>query len=192
MSDPSDVMAPMQGARSEGVVTVGALPAQGQITLRCDLSDDFRWKLGETLGFAVPEPLGATSDGDRALLWMSPDELLLLCPYDAVPTLMAQLGQVFDGWFIAIADVSDARAQFRITGGHLRDVLAKLTPVDMAPQAFVPGMVRRSRLAQVAAGYWMRDADTMQIFVFRSVAEYAFGVLTLAAGAGGEVGFHVR
>ncbi|KAA8608657.1 sarcosine oxidase subunit gamma [Salipiger aestuarii] len=192
MSDPSDVMAPMQGARSEGVVTVEALPAQGQITLRCDLSDDFRWKLGETLGFAVPEPLGATSDGDRALLWMSPDELLLLCPYDAVPTLMAQLGQVFDGWFIAIADVSDARAQFRITGGHLRDVLAKLTPVDMAPQAFVPGMVRRSRLAQVAAGYWMRDADTMQIFVFRSVAEYAFGVLTLAAGAGGEVGFHVR
>ncbi|EIE52780.1 sarcosine oxidase gamma subunit family protein [Citreicella sp. 357] len=185
-------MAPMQGARSEGVVTVEALPAQGQITLRCDLSDDFRWKLGETLGFAVPEPLGATSDGDRALLWMSPDELLLLCPYDAVPTLMAQLGQVFDGWFIAIADVSDARAQFRITGGHLRDVLAKLTPVDMAPQAFVPGMVRRSRLAQVAAGYWMRDADTMQIFVFRSVAEYAFGVMTLAAGAGGEVGFHVR
>lgn len=186
----SDVMAPMQGARSEGLVTVEAMPPQGQITLRCELSDDFRWKLGETLGFATPDPLRATTDGDRALLWMSPDELLLLCPYDAVPGLMAQLNKTFDGWYIAITDVSDARAQFRVSGPHLRDVLAKVTPADMAPDALTPGMVRRSRLAQVAAGYWLCDAETMQVFVFRSVGAYAFDVLTLAAEPGGEVGFH--
>ena len=188
----SDVMAPMAGARSEGLISIEALPPQGQISLRCEVSDDYRTKLGEVLGLGLPEPLSAVEEGDRALLWMAPDELLLLLPYDAVPEMLARLNTTFEGWFIAITDVSDARAQFRLRGPHLRDVLSKVTPADISPDAFTPGMVRRSRLAQVAAGYWLRSASEAQVFVFRSVADYAFQVLSLAAGPGGEVHHHTR
>ncbi|WP_370045950.1 MULTISPECIES: sarcosine oxidase subunit gamma [Salipiger] len=186
----SDVMAPMAGACSEGLISIEALPPQGQISLRCEVSDDYRAKLGELLGLGVPEPLSAVEEGDRALLWMAPDELLLLLPYDAVPEVLEQLNTTFEGWFIAITDVSDARAQFRLSGPHLRDVLSKVTPADMSPDAFTPGMVRRSRLAQVAAGYWLRSASEAQVFVFRSVGDYAFRVLSLAAGPGGDVHYH--
>ncbi|EAU45190.1 sarcosine oxidase subunit gamma [Salipiger bermudensis] len=188
----SDVMAPMAGARSEGLISIEALPPQGQISLRCEVSDDYRAKLGELLGLGIPEPLSAVEEGDRALLWMAHDELLLLLPYDAVPEMLARLNTTFEGWFIAITDVSDARAQFRLSGPHLRDVLSKVTPADISPDAFTPGMVRRSRLAQVAAGYWLRSASEAQVFVFRSVADYAFQVLSLAAGPGGEVHHHTR
>lgn len=186
----SDVMAPMAGARSDGLISVEALPPQGQISLRCEVSDDYRAKLGDVLGLALPEPLSATREGDRALLWMAHDELLLLLPYDAVPEMLERLASTFEGWFIAITDVSDARAQFRLSGPHLRDVLSKVTPADMSPDAFTPGMVRRSRLAQVAAGYWLQSATEAQVFVFRSVGDYAFRVLSLAAEPGGEVLFH--
>ncbi len=186
----SDVMAPMADARSGGLISVEALPPQGQISLRCELSDDYRTKLGALLGLELPEPLGATREGDRALLWMARDELLLLLPYEQVPEMLERLGSTFEGWFIAITDVSDARAQFRLSGPHLRDVLAKVTPADMSPDAFTPGMVRRSRLAQVAAGYWLQSDAEAQIFVFRSVGEYAFQVLSLAAEPGGEVSYH--
>ena len=185
----SDVMAPNEGARSEGLVTVEALPPQGQITLRCEMSEDYRAKLSDALGMGVPEQRGSVTDRDRALLWMSPDELLLLVAYDAVDGVMETLNAAFDGWFIAITNVSDARAQFRVSGPHLRDILAKVTATDMAPRGFPVGDVRRSRLAQVAAGYWLRSEDEAQVFVFRSVGAYAFEVLSTLAQPGGDVNF---
>lgn len=186
----SDVMAPMEGALSEGLLRIEALAPQGQITLRCEVSDDYRAKLDGLLGLGFPDPLSAVSDGTHALLWMSPDELLLLLPYDEVPQMLARIDETFPGWILLATDVSDARAHFRLSGPHLRDVLSKVTPADMAPGAFAPGDVRRSRLAQVAAGYWLRAEDEAQVFVFRSVGDYAFKVLSTAAEPGGEVGFH--
>ncbi|MGR3376230.1 sarcosine oxidase subunit gamma [Salipiger abyssi] len=186
----SEVMAPMQGAHSDGLVEIEALPPLGQIALRCEFSDDYRAKLTGLLGLGFPEPLKTTAEGERALLWMSPDELLLLLPYDEVPDMLARLEETFPNWILLAADVSDMRAHFRLRGPHLRDVLSKITPADMAPEAFAPGDVRRSRLAQVAAGYWLRGPEEAQVFVFRSVADYAFRVMSVAAEPGGEVGFH--
>lgn len=186
----SEVMAPMQGARFDGLVEIEALPPQGQILLRCEVSDDYRARLTGLLGLGFPEPLKATTEGDRALLWMSPDELLLMLPYGEVPGMLARLEETFPNWILLAADVSDMRAHFRLRGPHLRDVLSKLTPADMAPGGGAPGTVRRSRLAQVAAGYWLRGGQEAQVFVFRSVADYAVRVLSAAAEPGGEVGFH--
>ena len=67
--------------------------------------------------------------------------------------------------------------------------MAKLVPVDMSTQAFVPGQFRRTRMAQVAAAFWMLDEETIRIVCFRSVAEYVFGLLKDAAEPGSEVGF---
>ncbi|MGC1503573.1 MAG: sarcosine oxidase subunit gamma, partial [Sulfitobacter sp.] len=49
-------------------------------------------------------------------------------------------------------------------------------------------MFRRTRLAQVPAAFWMPDAETVQIICFRSVAQYVFDVLNVAAQCGSEVG----
>lgn len=186
----SDVMAPMAGARSEGFCTVEALPPQGQISLRGEFSDAFRDAVCAVTGTGFPDIRRSAEAGDRALLWMSPDELLFLLPYEAVAEALAQLEERLAGQHFAATDVSDARAQFRVTGPALRDVLAKVCPADVSPEAFAPGDVRRSRLAQVAAGYWLRDAGTAQVFVFRSVGDYAFKVLGVSAEGGGEVEFH--
>ncbi|MDO6583893.1 sarcosine oxidase subunit gamma family protein [Salipiger sp. 1_MG-2023] len=189
MSDT--IRVPMQGARSEGLCAVWPIGAQGQISIRCEHSADFRETLRGAIGLEVPAPLGSAQGETGALLWMAQDELLLLCPYDKVAETMAELTKVFDGWFIAITDVSDARAFIAVKGPQLRDVLAKLTPADMAAHALTPGTIRRTRLAQVAAGIWLQSETTAQVFCFRSVAEYAFKALTLAAEPGGEVGFHI-
>ncbi len=184
------ISAPLAGASFDGLCTIRALPAPGQILIRYEDSADFREKLRDVLGLCVPEPLRSDINGGEALLWMAPDELLFLCPHDMVGDRLARLNAVFEVWFITITDVSDARAFFDIEGPQLRDVLAKLTPADMAPDAFTPGTVRRSKLAQVAAGYWLRSETAAQVFCYRSVADYAFKVLSLAAAPGGEVGFH--
>ena len=84
-------------------------------------------------------------------------------------------------------DVSDARALFDLSGPHAREVLAKLVPVDLAPDHFTQGMFRRTRMAQVPAAFWLHDTDSFRIICFRSQAQYVFDLLTVAAQKGSAV-----
>ena len=52
---------------------------------------------------------------------------------------------------------------------------------------FTPGMFRRTRLAQVPAALWMTEDDSFQIICFRSVAQYVFDLLCVAAQDGSKV-----
>ena len=53
----------------------------------------------------------------------------------------------------------------------------------------MPGMFRRTRMAQVPAAFWMVDDQTFQIVSFRSVADYVFSLLKVAAQPGSGVNF---
>ena len=121
---------------------------------------------------------------------MSPDELLILCPYDEVSDRLAKMTKTLGNTNALAVDVSDARAIFAISGEDARDVMAKLCPVDLHPEVFKPGEIRRTRLAQIAAAIWMEDDDTFRLICFRSVAQYAYDALKVAAAAGSAVGFH--
>ena len=82
---------------------------------------------------------------------MSPDELLVLVPYEDADKTVAILTKSFGKAHFLAENVSDARAVFQIKGPNAAEVLAKVCPVDLSPAAFKPGMIRRSRLAQIAA-----------------------------------------
>jgi len=77
---------------------------------------------------------------------------------------------------------------FRSRGPAAREVLAKLTSTDLYREVFHPGMLCRSRAAQVAAAFWMSGAEEFTLVSFRSVADYVFGLLQISARPGGEVG----
>ena len=120
---------------------------------------------------------------------MSPDELLIMCGYSEVSAALGKITKALGKSHALAANVSDARAVFEVSGPHARDVLAKLAPVDLAPDVFTHGMFRRTRMAQVPAAFWLREADTFQIICFRSVGQYMFDLLKVAAQPGSEVGY---
>jgi sarcosine oxidase subunit gamma len=119
---------------------------------------------------------------------MSPDEVLIMCPYAEVHARIADLRTKLAKQHSMAVNVSDARALFSVTGPHAREVMAKLSPVDLHVDAFTPGMFRRTRLAQVPAAFWMPQEQTFNIVCFRSVAVYVYDVLKVAAQPGSEVG----
>jgi sarcosine oxidase subunit gamma len=159
------------------------------ITLRGDLSEKAIIKAAVAAGgVTMPEPRHCNTEGTRGIAWMSPDELLIMAPYTEVHDRLADLqGKLMKSHALAV-NVSDARAVFQVTGPNVREVIAKLSPVDMHPDHFTVGMFRRTRIAQVAAAFWMPNAETVQIICFRSVAKYVFDVLNIAAQPGSEVG----
>lgn len=186
----SEAVSALQGASYDGYVSVREVGLQGMVTLRGDHSEaKIKAAVKKVTGVAVPDTWRMATKEDTNVAWMSPDELMVMVPYSDAPDTVVAFDKALKGEHFLAVNVSDARAVFEITGAHVREIMAKLTPVDMAPGAFVPGQFRRTRMAQVAAAFWMIDDETIRIVCFRSVADYVFGLLKDASEPGSEVGF---
>lgn len=188
----SEAVSAMKNASAtDGIAEVREVGLQGMITLRGDLSSaKVKKAVKAVIGVALPDVNTAAMADKRGACWMSPDELLLLCPYDSVTEDLTKLHAALGDAHVLAVNVSDARAVFQVSGRHARDVMAKLAPIDLSPRAFGPGSFRRTRLAQVAGAFWMRDSTTFETICFRSVAQYMFDLLATAAQPGSEVNYH--
>lgn len=159
----------------------------GMIALRGDLGDaDLRGVVSDLTGGEVPDRLRFEGSSVRGAAWMSPDELLLFLPRDEVGPAVQTVTDRLAGRHHLVADVSDMRVCLRIDGPGAREVLAKLSPADLHPDHFGPGVFRRSRLGQVAAGFWL-EGNGARVVCFRSVADYTLALLRQSA-ADGPVG----
>lgn len=186
----SEVRSALPGAVYEGAARVAEAGPRGMVTIRGDLAAAALKNAATGIaGVDIPGPGQANVAGERGLAWMSPDEFLLLVPHGEADAAVDTLSRALEGTHHLAANVSDARARFTLSGPAAREVLAKLTPSDLDPAGFGPGQFRRTRLAQVAAAFWMTDADTFEIMCFRSQAAYVFEILKLGARPGAEVGY---
>ena len=186
----SNAVSPLKGASQRGYATVSDAGPQGMITLRGNLSDaKIKAAVKKHTGTDCPDVRTINRNGAISTAWMSPDELLILCAYRDANALTAAIQKTLGKTHSLVANVSDARAQFTVTGADVREVLAKLTPADVSAGAFSVGEVRRSRLAQVAGAFWLDSEDQLQVICFRSVAQYVFDVLKTSSTPGGQVGY---
>lgn len=174
---------------SVDLAKVTALPPVGMVTLRGDFADPaFGAAVSSVTGIDLPQTREIVTSDLYQLGWMSPDELLLTCAHSQADGVVVQLERALAGQHAMAVNVSDARAVFVLSGPHAREVLAKLAPVDLAPAAFKPGMLRRTRIAQVAGAFWLQDDETFHIVCFRSVAKYVNDLLSHASRSGTAVG----
>lgn len=181
MADPK---AAWGNTRYDGFAAVREIGPLGMISLRAKadvpgLADAFA-----ALGLTLPEKRRITIAGEKAAAWMSPDEYLLILPYTQVAAALSSLAGSLEGRHHLAANVSDARAVFRIEGVKADQVLRKVAPVDIDRMA--QGEICRSRAAQVAAAFW-KDGEGFTLVCFRSVAGYMMGLLSHAALPGSEL-----
>lgn len=137
--------------------------------------------LQKVMGLPLPGPRARLTDRQgRAIAWASPDEFWLFLPQAALAEVQKALAAALKGVPHLLADLSDARTGFLLEGEGAEAALSRLTPTDFA--RFPEGELRRTRLAQVACGYW-REGAGFALLVFRSVAPYAEALLENAAAA---------
>lgn len=180
----------LEGMSYSGIADVSEQGLQGMVTIRGDFSDSaFVAALKEETGFSLPKPRKITQKKGMSLAWMSPDELLLGITYEKAGDVATRLGDALKAQHALVANVSDARVMFQVSGEAARDVMAKVSPVDFSAPSFVKGQIRRTRIAQVSAAIWMVDQHSFRVIAFRSVAKYVFDSLKDASKSGSEVGF---
>ena len=158
---------------------------RGQITLRGDLgSIEIQNAVQQVMGADVPLPLTHT---DGRVVWMSPDELLLLVQHDQAAAHVTALNQALTGVHHMALDVSEARAILRLTGARVGEVLAKGAPCDCSDRGFPVGTARRTHLGGLAVGIWRLDAETWEVMCFRSYAHHLMAWLEATSVPGSEV-----
>ena len=185
MSDP---VTAMETLRFEGYVTVSQAGSLGMITLRGDFgSKPLGTALKKALGLDPPQKRQIAYGDNSTAAWMSPDELLIFCSWEDKAMLMTALQKVIGKRHALVIDVSDARMTFTLTGSNVREVIAKLAPVDLSPGSFEPGELRRTRFGQISAAFWLVSQDEAKVICFRSVGDYMFKQLKAASTPGSEL-----
>ena len=178
MSDP---VSALRGASFDGIARVREIGPLGMITLRAKGVKGLTKAVKAAVGTKVPAQRRIEFAGDRACGWMSPDEYLLILPYDQVAAALTVLAKALDKEHHLAVDVSDIRAVFRVEGTWANEVLRKLVPVDI--DLLPEGELRRSRAAQVACAFWRAEGG-YTLVSFRSVARYVFDILAHSARVG--------
>lgn len=180
----SDAVSSMAGAEFSGAVTIREDGLQGMVTLRGDPGDEkLASAVKAAVGLAMPKQRQIKQGKNGGVAWVSPDELLLMCDHDRADQMVERLDKALEGIHHLAVNVSDARAMFTLTGAGVREVIAKGAPADLSPTGLPVGEIRRSRIGQVAAAFWLSDADTLHVVCFRSVGAYMFRWLENAAEA---------
>ena len=130
-----------------GIAAAGA----GTVAVRGDLADPaIAAAIEAAAGTPVPWALAVAGGDAVSVLWMSPDEVLVLCAPSARGAMLGALEAGLAGHHAMALDVSDARQVYDIDGALVGEVLAKGAPVDLGPGAFGPGTVRRTSASHKA------------------------------------------
>lgn len=162
----------------------------GQIALKGDLGSAKVAKAVKAVtGTKVPGALKAEFSGDKAAVWLAPDELLLLTDYASVGAELAKAQKALAGEHAMVLDFSDARAVFRVTGKGAQELMAKGCPLDVSDKAFPVGTARRTHFAEIAAALWRKGDQEWEIVCFQSFAQHLFDWMVDASAEGSEAGF---
>ena len=170
-------------------VSLREIVTRGMIDLR-GLTTDRKFMIAakDVLGLELPKtPRTSNTFGDVKALWLSPDQWLILCAREKAPVLAADLAKAVEKTHALAVDVSDMRSIIRIEGECAREVMMKGCSLDLADAEFSPGYVRRVRFAEAAALFNVVESETIDLYVFRSYANYAWDFLLKAARKGSEV-----
>ncbi|CAE6788166.1 Sarcosine oxidase subunit gamma [Paraburkholderia aspalathi] len=138
------------------------------------------------IGCRPPEKTNTIARGNGYdMLWLGPDEWLVrsAMAHDATRTapLQAKLGAAFVGVFASAVDIGSGYTVLEISGTRTREVLARGCPLDLHPKLFSEGQCAQSHFFKASMTLLPTGADSFDIIVRRSFADYFVKIMLDAA-----------
>ncbi|WP_433496334.1 sarcosine oxidase subunit gamma [Sphaerimonospora sp. CA-214678] len=170
-------------ASAGGRLRLAELPFLTQIDVRVDPGSRAAERIGRALGAPLPaEPGGAVRSGDLTVLWLGPDEWLVVGPDEGedegeargpgLCDLLAEAAAGSAGDHVSVVDVSAQRTTLVVGGVSSRDLLAHGCSLDLHPRVFGPGRCAQTLLARAQVVLAARDADEFWVLCRASFAAY--------------------
>ena len=175
---PAITRRPALAGRAASQPWVSVTPAAPATRLSLRGPRDGVAALSQALGLALPEkPMMSAVAGDRAALWLGPDEWLVIDEGEA--DLPALLGEVTA--FHSAVDVSHRNLGILVAGAGAEATLAAGCPRDLSLAAFPVGACARTVLGKAEIVAWRTGETAFRVECWRSFGDYVFSFLTEAA-----------
>lgn len=135
-------------------------------------------------GVLPPEKPAAVVGKGATLIWTGPDQFFVLSA-GSVPDPVPPLASIFDG-AASLSDQSGGRCLIRLSGGKVRDALAKVSSVDLHDTVFPVGAAAATSIDHTGVNLW-RGSDAANgnpvysLLVFTSFADSLWHTLADAA-----------
>jgi sarcosine oxidase subunit gamma len=132
-------------------------------------SEQFFAACGSVLGVRPPtEPNTVAASDTLSILWLGPDEWLVIAQDLALEKLRAAL----TGIHSAAVDVSSSRKALVVSGARAEEVLAKAATLDFSLAAFRVGSCAQTNIARTQGIIERRGAEEFVLYVRSSFAPY--------------------
>ena len=168
-------------------VRLNELAHLGKTNLRIDGADPQAVEALRAVGIPLPgEPNTVAVDAETRVLWLGPDEWLIVTPPGGESAILTRGGEALAGRHHALTDLTDNYTTIRLAGPCAEALLAKGCPLDLHPTVFPAGRVAQSLIGSVDMILDCQSDDTgareFLIFVRRSFAQYTWDWLVDGAG----------
>ena len=122
-----------------------------------------------------------SSAGARHIVWLGPDEALLLCEAGMERDLRRKISADLADQHFAATNVTDALCVLQVAGPDVRAVLAKGCALDLHPKKFVPGQCAQTMLVHAGVTIIATDENCFLLICRTSFAAYMLDWLQDAA-----------
>ena len=148
-------------------VQITEVPFKAQITLRVDPKSPAAERIGTALGAMLPNQPGDVAQArDVLVLWLGPDEWLLVGSEGAAEAVQDAVSTAVAGEHAAVVDVSAHRTILDVSGPKTRELLNKGCALDLHPRSFEAGRCAQTMLARAGVILVCRDAAQPRFWVF--------------------------
>ncbi len=162
-------------ARLPGEVRIAEIPFLTQLGLRVEPGGPAAAAVAKALDGELPAaPCTASLAGDVEVLWLGPDESLVLAGPGRQRELEDLLRTAIGGEHGAVVDVSAQRTALSLSGSAAREVLARGCAIDLDPRIAPAGTCVQTLLARTGVTILVRDerASEFLLLVRASFAQY--------------------
>jgi sarcosine oxidase subunit gamma len=127
--------------------------------------------------FVRPSENAVSRWDGRDVLWLGPDEWLVVAEPEAAPAIARELEDALVGHHHSILDVSANRIVFELVDGL--EALSSGCGLDLHPSHWTPGMCAQTLFGSAQVILHQRDERTTRVFVRPSFAGYVTGLLAV-------------
>lgn len=164
-------------AAQTGGVTLIELPFLSMVSLRADPASEVGSRVERALGVTLPaagevasapkgeirlaagEVAGGLAGDVRSVLWLGPDEFLVVGPVGDTAELVRLLDEAVGEGPGSVVDVSANRDTLLISGPNARDLLEKGCTLDLHPRSFGAGRCAQTTFARGQVLIWQVAAE---------------------------------
>lgn len=150
-----------------------------QVNLRVAPEEHAAARIEQAFGLALPRtPNRAAGSEQKALLWLGPDEWLVIAPDGEADHVVYAAREAIGDAHGSTVDVSANRTTLRLAGPGSREVLEKVCSLDLHPRAFFPACCAQTLVGRTQAVLWqVWDEPAYRLLVRCSFAAYLADLL---------------